>query len=108
MQRAGYEFHLIFIWLHTPELAVQRVQERVRLGGHGVPEEIVRRRYERGLRNFFNLYRPIADSWIMLDNSDGPTPKLIAWRNVGGPLQIVKSGPWEQLRQSYEQNPIKP
>jgi len=108
MQRGGYEFHLIFLWLQTPELAVKRVQERVRLGGHGVPEEIVRRRYERGLRNFFNIYRPIADSWIMLDNSNGPTPKLIAWRNVGGPLQIVKSGPWEQLRQSYEQDVVSP
>jgi predicted ABC-type ATPase len=94
-----YEFHLIYLWLQNAELAIKRVQERVRLGGHDVPKKVVQRRYERGLANFFNIYRPIADSWIMLDNSQGPSPKLIAWRNVGSPLQIVKSGPWERLRQ---------
>ena len=80
------------------------MEERVRAGGHDVPRDVVLRRYERGLLNFFNIYRPIADSWIMLDNSHGPSPKLIAWRNVGGPLQIVKSGPWERLRRTYEQD----
>ena len=104
MQLDGYELHLIYLWLQTPELALERVRERLKLGGHDVPEDVVRRRYERGLRNFFNIYRPIADSWLMLDNSAGPTPKPIAWRNVGGPLQLVKSGPWERLRRNYEQD----
>lgn len=103
LKRRGYQFHLVYLWLQNADLAIKRVQERVRLGGHDVPKEVVRRRYERGLSNFFNLYRPIADSWIMLDNSQGPSPTLIAWRNVGGPLQIVKTGPWEHLRQTYEQ-----
>ena len=48
----GYEFHLIYLWLQNSELAIKRVQERVRLGGHDVPKEIVHRRYERGLANF--------------------------------------------------------
>jgi predicted ABC-type ATPase len=100
MQLGGYEFHLIYLWLQTPELALERVRERLKLGGHGVPEDVVRRRYERGLANFFNIYRPIADSWLMLDNSAGPTPKPITWRNVGGPLQLAKSGPWERLRRN--------
>ncbi|HJR70802.1 MAG TPA: zeta toxin family protein, partial [Gammaproteobacteria bacterium] len=104
LQRNGYQFHLIYLWLQTADLAIKRVQERVRAGGHDVPKDVVLRRYERGLSNFFNIYRPIADSWIMLDNSQGPSPKLIAWRNLGGPLQIVKSGPWERLRRTYEQN----
>ena len=104
MKLGGYEFHLIYLWLQTPELALERVRGRLKLGGHDVPEYIVRRRYERGLGNFFNIYRPIADSWLMLDNSAGPTPKPIAWRNVGGPLQLVKSGPWERIRRNYEQD----
>ncbi len=62
MQLGGYEFHLIYLWLQTPELAIERVRERLKLGGHDVPEDVVRRRYERGLGNFFTLYRPIADS----------------------------------------------
>jgi predicted ABC-type ATPase len=73
----GYEFHLVFLWLPSPDLAVERVAKRVRLGGHNVPEETVRRRYESGLRNFFELYRPLATTWRMYDNST-QRPRLIA------------------------------
>jgi predicted ABC-type ATPase len=104
MQADGYELHLIFLWLPSAEMAVERVGVRVRRGGHAVPDDVIERRYGRGLVNFFNLYRPIADSWLMLDNSSGSAPKAIAWRNVGGPIQIVKSGPWIKLRDRYEHN----
>jgi predicted ABC-type ATPase len=65
----GYEFHLVFLYLASADLAVARVADRVRLGGHNVPEATIRRRYESGLKNFFTLYQPIATSWRMLDNS---------------------------------------
>jgi predicted ABC-type ATPase len=104
MQVGGYEVHLIFLWLPAPEMAIERVEARVRKGGHSVPKEIVRRRYARGLENFFNSYRPIADSWLMLDNSSASAPKAIAWRNVGGPLHAVRSGPWHDLRSKYEKD----
>ena len=100
----GYLFHLVYLWLHSADLAVHRVAERVRQGGHGVPEATVRRRYGRSLGNFFNIYRPIADSWLMLDNSTAVAPKPIAWRNVGGPIQIVRSGPWDRLREKHEKD----
>ncbi len=100
----GYVVHLIFLWLVDANLAVKRVTERVKTGGHGIPEEIVRRRYSRSIGNFFNIYRPIADSWLMLDNSLQDSPKPIAWRNVGGPIQITKSGPWNKLREKYEKD----
>jgi predicted ABC-type ATPase len=92
------------LWLIDANLAVKRVTERVKAGGHGIPEEIVRRRYSRSIGNFFNIYRPIADSWLMLDNSLQDSPKPIAWRNVGGPVQIAKSGPWNKLREEYEKD----
>ena len=104
MQARSYEVHIIFLWLPTAEMAVERVGARVRNGGHSVPEEVVRRRYVRGLENFFNIYRPIADSWLMLDNSSRHAPRAIAWRNAGGPLQVVKSGPWKALRSEYEKD----
>jgi predicted ABC-type ATPase len=104
LQTQGYLFHLLYLWLHSADLAVQRVAERVRQGGHDVPEAIVRRRYARSLGNFFNIYRPIADSWLMLDNSAVSAPQPIAWRNVGGPIQIVKNGPWDLLRKEYEKD----
>lgn len=100
----GYVVHLIFLWLIDANLAVKRVTERVKAGGHGIPEKIVRRRYSRSIGNFFNIYRPIADSWLMLDNSLQDSPKPIAWRNVGGPVQITKSGPWNKLREEYEKD----
>jgi predicted ABC-type ATPase len=102
IQRQGYELHLIFLWLPTAAMAVERVHSRVKAGGHSVPDHVIERRYKRGLENFFNLYRPIADSWLMLNNSGGIDPKPIAWRNLGGPLQIVGSGPWNSLRNRYE------
>ena len=104
MRGEGYVFHLIYLWLSDADLAVQRVAERVRRGGHDVPEDIVRRRYTRSLSNFFNIYRPIADSWLMLDNTKIDVPKMIAWRNVGGPVQVMRGGPWERLREEYEKD----
>lgn len=74
----GYEFHLVFLWLPSVELALARVAERVRLGGHAVPEETVRRRYIAGLRNFFQLYQPLASAWQVFDNSSEDAPRPVA------------------------------
>jgi len=76
--RAGYEFHLIFLWLQNPDQAVERVRDRVLMGGHNVPEDMIRRRYHAGLRNFFTLYQPLATSWEFYDNSSYQPVKLIA------------------------------
>lgn len=56
----GYDFHLVFLWLPTAAFAVDRVANRVKMGGHDVPEITIRRRYSAGLRNFFELYRALA------------------------------------------------
>ena len=68
----GYNVTLLYFWLHSPELALQRVAERVSKGGHNVAEHIVRRRYYEGIRNFFNIYAPIVDYWTLIDNSEVP------------------------------------
>jgi predicted ABC-type ATPase len=75
---SGYQVHVVFLWIPTADLAVQRVQERVRSGGHDVPEDVVRRRFARGVRNFSTLYRPLAHAWHVYDNSESPGPVLIA------------------------------
>lgn len=76
LTREGYRFHIIYLWLASPEMAVARVQDRVKMGGHSVPEDTVRRRYQRGLANLFRLYVPLARTWSIYDNSSpsGPTP----------------------------------
>ena len=82
LRRRGYRIHLFFLWLASTDLAIERIAERVRQGGHYIPDAVVRRRFAKGLTNFFKLYRPILDSWLIFDNSMA-TPKLIAFEKSG-------------------------
>lgn len=79
LRRMGYRLHLFFLWIPTPELAIDRVQERVRSGGHSIPEEVVRRRFGRGLRNFFQVYAPVMDAWLIFDSSEREPELLAFW-----------------------------
>jgi predicted ABC-type ATPase len=79
LRAEGYRTHLFFLWLPTLGLALERVQDRVLAGGHFVPEETVRRRLTRGLSNFFHLYQPVLDTYLIFDNS-GDSPRLVALR----------------------------
>lgn len=75
---AGYLVTLLFLRLGSPEEAIARVAERVRQGGHAIPESVIRRRYAAGLSNFFALYAPLVDAWVLYDNS-GRAPVLLDW-----------------------------
>ena len=69
-KQKGYSTTLIFFWLNSPELAIERVSSRVFKGGHNIPVETIRRRYERGIKNFVSLFSNKVDSWLLFDNSD--------------------------------------
>ena len=71
-QKKGYKVTLVFFWLHTPELALQRIAERVKKGGHDIPSPTARRRYISGIDNLFKLYAPEVDCWMIYDNSENP------------------------------------
>lgn len=101
LKQEGYEFHLIFLWLQNVELAIRRVEERVKTGGHSIPEETIRRRYKSGLKNFFNLYRPLTDSWQFYDNSNADKLSLIASEIHGHKLVIENKSIWEELEETY-------
>jgi predicted ABC-type ATPase len=75
-RRIGYRVKLIFLWLPKAEIALERVAIRVSQGGHNVPEDVVRRRFEAGWRNFQAIYRPIVDCWVLYNNAGGK-PVLI-------------------------------
>jgi predicted ABC-type ATPase len=77
LKKRGYGIHLFYLWLHKPDLALKRITERVRAGGHDVPPEVVSRRFTRSIYNFFHLYRQLLDSWMLFDNS-ADLPRLIA------------------------------
>ena len=83
----GYRISLFFLWVNDIEIALARIADRVRRGGHNVPEEIVRRRFHRGLTNFFRLYRPLVDFWAIIDNSTS-VPNMVAFEK-NGILKIV-------------------
>ena len=100
LREMGYVFHLVFLWLPNEEFAINRVAERVRMGGHNVPEDAIRRRYHAGLRNFFNLYRPLADSWVFYDNSVAK-PTLIAYSNQEQRLIVPDSIIWHTIVKEY-------
>ena len=71
-QNAGYKVSLIYFWLNSPELAVNRVLQRVNEGGHNVPMDVIYRRYQAGINNLFQIYMPRVDYWLLADNSISP------------------------------------
>ena len=104
MRDVGYLFHLVYVWLPSADMAVERVAARVRSGGHFIPEDVIRRRYERSLENLFNHYMPIADGWIMIDNTSHPL-RWIAERDVGEPIAVHDVRLWDELRRRYLKPP---
>ncbi len=97
LRQRGYEVHLFYLWLISADLAVQRVSERVRRGGHDVPAEIVRRRYVSGARNFIALYQPLADTWGVYDNSGVGAPQDIAIGQRETTSAVEQVGLWRQF-----------
>lgn len=75
-QQIGYRVKLVFLYLPDVTIAIERVKYRVEQGGHNIPEKIIRRRYEKGWRNFQSLYKHLVDTWVLFDNS-GITPILL-------------------------------
>lgn len=99
--RAGYHFHLVFLWLPSAELAVERVRFRVALGGHAVPEATVRRRYAAGLRNFFRVYRPLATTWRLYDSSRARGPRLVAAGRNAGAATVRDHMAWARIGEEW-------
>ena len=99
LREMGYEFQLLFFWLESPELNIQRVAERVRKGGHHIPEEVIRRRYVAGLKNFFTLYLPLADIWRAYDNSALNDPQFVARGQHGQPETVFLPDTWNRMKE---------
>jgi predicted ABC-type ATPase len=95
LKSQGYGVHIFFLWPMSLDVALSRIEERVLRGGHDVPEPVVRRRFERCLANFLTHYRPLADSWILFDNS-GTAPEVVALQYLGIPT-IINPQMYESL-----------
>jgi predicted ABC-type ATPase len=97
LRASGYAVHLFFLWLSSPDLAVQRVADRVRSGGHDVPADTIRRRYRAGVRNLFSLYQPIVTTWAVYDCS-GLKSQLIAEGLESAPLKVYDRQVWAAVQ----------
>ncbi len=69
--QSGYQIKLVFFWLDCPETAIKRVAQRVREGGHNIPTEVIKRRYEAGINNLFEIYANKVDYWLLVNNTQG-------------------------------------
>jgi predicted ABC-type ATPase len=78
-QRSGYHVALIYLRLPNPEQSIERVRRRVVAGGHGMPEEVIRRRFDKSLRYLENHYKPIVDEWEIWDSLEGDFRLAEAW-----------------------------
>jgi len=95
---SGYRINLLYFWVKTPELAKQRVQMRVKSGGHSIPLDVIERRYHRSMSNFINLYLPYADRWLVVDNSE-TQPFLVAQKYLQSTeIEIYNQDIWQQFR----------
>lgn len=98
----GYGVELCFVSLPTFEMAISRVADRVRLGGHDIPAQTIERRFHAGLRNFFQLYRPLADRWTVFDNSRIDVLRVVATGSRGLLDTIPEGKIWDTFRQRYD------
>ncbi len=99
-QENGYYVTIIFFWLSSIELAKERVRLRVKEGGHNIPDNVIERRYIKGLYNFFNVFLSICDNVMLFDNS-AESPKLIMTKSKNKPEEIIDAPIYDQIKSSY-------
>lgn len=98
LRENGYATHLFYLWVPSANFSVERVTSRVRLGGHAVPADDVRRRYDRSIDNFREVYRWIVDDWMVLDSTRSLDRLAPIALGVGDAVcQILKAGEWTRL-----------
>ncbi|MBO4633809.1 MAG: zeta toxin family protein [Bacteroidales bacterium] len=105
-QQMGYYVTVLYLWLNSPDLAVERVAARVRAGGHDIPEETIRRRYRMGLHYLFHSYMQTCDKWILADNSTPPFAIIAEGSKKG--LAIRDMEKYKTVRALVEEVPEEP
>lgn len=98
-QNKKYKVTLLFFWLETVELAIERVKTRVLEGGHNIDKEIIKRRYYRGIKNLFEIYLPIVDEVMIFDNSL-ESPDLIAIKSKEKKINVFNVSKFNNLKEN--------
>lgn len=96
-QTIGYKVHLLFFCLESPEQAIQRVAQRVEQGGHGISEDVIRRRFKKGLSNLVHLFMPICDSVLIYNNTETPAYIVARKRSQSDEVEVIEDKMWNLL-----------
>lgn len=103
VQSIGYEVTLLYFWLTDVNMAYDRVNSRVMEGGHNIPKDVINRRYFKGIKNLFNIYLPLCERALIIDNSDS-NPELIFTQSKGSELEIINENLYTNLLDIYYAN----
>jgi predicted ABC-type ATPase len=106
VQQNGYNVTLLYFWLKSPQMAMQRVDLRVSEGGHNIPEDVIVRRYYRGIKNLMKLYIPICDKWLIVDNTS-VGPVFVAQGGFPFETNIIKADIWNTILRQSDDNESK-
>lgn len=101
--KVRFQIHLVYVYVASSDIAVERVATRVRLHGHHVDESVIRRRYGVSLRNFFALYRPLATSWTFIDNTTTGASKCVAKGSHEKVLNVEAPAVWNEVVRQYDE-----
>ena len=102
-QSHGYKVTLLYFWLDSPEMAYQRVATRVSKGGHNIPVDVIERRYYRGIKNLFDLYAPVCNKWIVVNNA-GQEPVIVAKGGTDFEKIIFNDDIWNNILKQHDDN----
>jgi predicted ABC-type ATPase len=102
-REAGYEVTLLYFWLSSPQFAFERVANRVSKGGHNIPEDVIERRYYRGVKNLLKLYIPICNNWMVINSLD-ENPEVIAQGSFTLGEVIIINDIWERIKMQSHDN----
>lgn len=101
-KKENYNVTLLFFWLETVDLAIERVRTRVIEGGHNIETEVIKRRYINGIKNLFEIYLEIADEVLIFDNSFG-APELIAEKSFETEMKILSNTKFENFKKNWNE-----
>lgn len=102
-QLKGYEVTLLYFWLNSPQIAIKRVAKRVSNGGHDIPEDVIKRRYYRGIKNLLELYIPVCNNWLVIDNMDLAS-EIIAQGSAKLGETIINNDIWQAIKNQSNDN----
>lgn len=98
-QEKGYKAVLLFFWLDSVDLAIERVRTRVQEGGHNIETDVIKRRYKNGIANLFAIYLPIVNEALIFDNT-AVKAELIAQKTLGNDIEVINEIKFDKLKKN--------